>query len=84
MSTAKTQYSKSKRLTLGDVTYNIVVHELPDGMYRATWYCSTCNEEGAWAPMSREGRQAADLARLALEVHHSFLHGQVPNSQKKT
>ena len=83
MSAAKTQYSVSKRLTLGGVTYNVAVQELPDGMYRATWYCSACDEEGAWAPLSMEINQAVDLARLALEVHHGFLHGLVPVVRKK-
>jgi len=71
----------SKQFTLGDVTYDIHVKVASNGMYRAEWTCSECGETGAWAPLSGDPTKAAELAKLGMEVHHSFLHRDM--KQKK-
>jgi hypothetical protein len=50
-------------------------------MFQAEWTCSECDEKGAWAPLSGDPLKAAELAKLGLEVHHSFLHRGI--KQKK-
>ena len=68
-------YSKTKHVEIGGVRYEITVVPYTEHMYRATWFCLVCDEEGAWAPVSLEVAQAIESATVGVEVHHSFCHG---------
>ena len=74
VSTNETDRHSKKQLILGGVTYDITVSVVSNGMYRAEWTCSECVEKGVWAPLSGDPTNAAELAKLGIEVHHSFLH----------
>ncbi len=69
----KNQHSR-KQFRLDDVTYDVAVNVVSNGMFQAEWTCSACGEKGAWAPLSGDPTNAAELAKIGLEVHHSFLH----------
>ena len=81
MSTNDKKQHSSKQFRLGDVTYDLVVNAISNGIFQAKWTCSECAETGAWAPLSGDPIKAAELAKLGLEVHHSFLHRGI--KQKK-
>jgi hypothetical protein len=74
VSTSNTERYKKKQVVLGSVTYDIAVKHVSDGIYRADWICSLCNEKGAWSPLSGDPIKAMELAQVGLEVHHTFLH----------
>jgi hypothetical protein len=69
---------RKKQVVVGDVHYEIRVVILSDGMYRASWSCSACGEDGPWAPLSADPEQAMTSAMVGIEVHHSFVHGVRP------
>jgi hypothetical protein len=65
---------RCKHVDFGGVHYEIVVDEFDD-YYRAEWTCDNCGESGAWAPISATPDGAMELAKLALRIHHSLVHG---------
>ena len=65
----------TRQFAIGDVRYDITVNEFSENMHRATWTCSTCKEQGAWAPISANPGQAIESAIMGIEMHHSFAHG---------
>ena len=78
MSTNDPDRRTTKQLTLDGVKYDITVCIVSKGIYRADWTCSECREKGAWSPLSGDPVQAVQLAKVGLEVHHSFLHQRGP------
>jgi hypothetical protein len=64
----------TKQLNIDGLRYNITVRKVSEEMYRASWSCTQCKEEGAWAPLSADPKQAVEMARFGLEAHHTFLH----------
>ena len=74
MSTHDQERHSRKQVRLGEVTYDIAINVVSNEMFRAEWTCSECGEKGVWAPLSGDPIRAAELAKLGLEVHHSFLH----------
>jgi hypothetical protein len=62
---------------LGGILYEIVVTRFED-VYRAEWTCPRCGESGSWAPVSGTPEQAIELADLAIGVHHSLVHAELP------
>ncbi len=77
MATEDSKRTLNKQVTIGYVRYDIIVKQFTEGMHRAIWTCSTCREEGAWAPVSADQKQAVKSAIAGLEVHHNFVHGAV-------
>ena len=67
--------AKTKHLDIDGVRYEITARHYDQEMYRATWTCMACREEGAWAPVSREVTQAVQSAAVGIRLHHSFCHG---------
>jgi hypothetical protein len=78
------QLSRCKDVVIGNVTYKINVNGENGGMFRATWTCSNCNEKGAWSPVSSDAKQAVELAKIGMEIHHSLLHssGHIRQSRR--
>lgn len=74
MSACNSSRSANKQFIIGGVRYSIAVTKISGNMYRASWSCSECKEEGAWAPLSADPKQAVEMARFGLEAHHTFLH----------
>ena len=77
MSTSDTERRTKKQVELDGVRYDITVSSVSEGIFRADWTCSKCNEEGACSPLSGDPIQAVALAKVGLEVHHAFLHGDL-------
>jgi hypothetical protein len=65
--------TRRKQVVLGDVRYEITVSPF-DQNHRAEWRCERCGKTGAWAPISDSADGAFELAKLALEIHHSLVH----------
>ena len=76
MAAANSDRSISKQVVLNDVRYDITVTPFTGEIYQASWSCSECHEDGAWAPVSVDPHQAIELAIAGLEAHHGFLHGR--------
>ena len=72
-----------KQVVLDDVKYDIIVKPFSDEIYQASWRCSACHEDGAWAPLSGDAHQAVELAISGLEAHHGFLHGRARMSRSR-
>jgi hypothetical protein len=68
---------------LGGILYEIVVTPFDD-VYRAEWTCDGCGEPGSWAPVSGTSEQAFELAYLAIGVHHSLVHAELPPTRAGT
>ena len=87
MATGDSERSLNRQFEIGDVRYDITVKPFSEGTYRATWTCTSCNEEGAWAPVSANPGQAAESAIVGLQIHHTFVHGasktNPPHSTRK-
>ena len=73
-----TDRPRKHQVILAGVRYDITVSQFSNKIYRASWTCSKCNEQGPWAPLSAEPKQAAAMAKVALEVHHAFVHQHGP------
>ena len=63
-----------KQIVLDGVQYEIAVSEFTFGFHRATWTCTDCSEEGAFAPVSADARHAIALAKVCIQLHHGLLH----------
>ena len=74
VSTSDSDRRIKKQVNLDGVRYDITVSTVSDGIYRATWKCSECHEEGAWSPLSGDPVQAVHMAQVGIQVHHSLLH----------
>jgi hypothetical protein len=74
MGTGDSERSLNRQFAIGDVRYDITVKPFSEGTFRATWICTSCNEEGAWAPVSADPGQAAESAIVGLQIHHTFVH----------
>ena len=71
-----TDGSIKKQVILDGVRYDITVKPFSGAMFQANWHCSTCKEDGPWAPISGDKEQAVESAVAGLEVHHALLHGR--------
>jgi hypothetical protein len=78
-----TDRSITKQVVFNDIKYDIIVKPFSSGMYQASWRCSACREDGAWAPISADPRNALELALAGLEAHHGFVHGGAKITQAK-
>jgi len=83
VSTSNIEPFTKKQIVIGGVTYHITISRLSAEIYRADWTCSECGEDGAWSPLSGDPLQAAKLAKVGLQVHHSLLHQHRPKSLQK-
>ncbi len=62
------------QLTLDKVRYDINVSGPTDGLFRATWFCSACNESGPTTPVSSEAKDVCMEAMIGVCFHHSLFH----------
>ncbi len=62
-----------KHIDVGDVRYEISIQPFNEN-YQAEWTCDSCDESGAWAPISATPDGAIELAEMALRIHHSLVH----------
>jgi hypothetical protein len=87
MATDDSERTLNKQIAMGDIVYDITVKRFSEGIHRATWTCSACKEEGAWAPVSADPAQALASASIGIDVHHAFVHGasklNPPHSTRK-
>ncbi len=82
MAIKNSDWHRTKQIEVDGIGYDISVRQFGDGYYRAAWRCCDCSEDGAWAPVSASPEQSIALAKIALHVHHSLIHGPVPRRPK--
>lgn len=66
--------SVSDQIRIDGIHYEITASHVSEGMCRATWNCSVCNELGAWASLANDPSVAIEMATAGVRVHHQFLH----------
>ena len=62
------------QIRIDGIHYEITARHISEGMCRATWNCSVCNERGGWASLANDPTEAIEMAAAGIRVHHSFLH----------
>lgn len=76
MATANSNGHLRKRLQLGDVRYEVSVSSAGEnGLFRATWFCSECAENGTWSPLGADSAELIGQAEIGVRVHHTIYHG---------
>ena len=80
MASIETEWQRVKQIELDGIEYQITVIPIFDGMFRASWVCPTCDEKGAWEPLSGDPVQAIEMAKVALRMHHTILHRRGPHA----
>jgi hypothetical protein len=64
-----------KSLRIGGIRYQVrVVQYGSDSIYRATWFCSGCDETGAWSPIGSNVSDLIEQVEVGVRVHHSLVH----------
>ena len=69
-----TDCSVRDQIRIDGIHYEITASQVSEGMCRATWNCSVCNELGAWASLANDPSVAIEMATAGVRVHHAFLH----------
>ena len=77
------EWKLTKRVELNGVGYDITVSKDFNENCRAVWMCTSCAEEGAWAPVSGTPAGVLDLAKICISTHHALLHGRPPSVKPK-
>ena len=78
MDDVDTDRLRIKQVVLDGVHYEISVSQFAGEFHRATWTCTDCSEEGAFAPISADVEHAIALAKVCVNMHHSLLHQRGP------
>ena len=64
------------QLRIDGIQYEITASHVDQGICRATWKCSVCNDQGTWVSLAAVPSEAIQMAKSGIDVHHAFLHGR--------
>jgi hypothetical protein len=74
MTQTRAKWQNVQQVQWDQVEYDTSVVQCDTELFRATWICCECHEEGVLEPVASTAAEAIVLAKIGVSVHHALLH----------